>query len=326
MPASERNNAIDLLRVICIVYIVGYWHLIPYTTWLPGYANQYTEAVKDIALGTFVFSSGLLLARRDVQLRFDALLSFYQRRVMRIYPLYLLALILFGLAGLASWPVIAKAALLISSFAPPPPPTLWFITMIMFFYLLAPLLIRAARSAPGFAVLSAGLLLACLGYDVYIHPMDSRLFLLFPSFALGVYIQRAPATKERLQRHPLWLLALLIPAFWLGLPGNNGFDTSTSLLRAPLVALGAVLLVIYTERLCKRLHSPFILALSYASFGVYLFHRLIFKQAIALYYPTDGLLQALYLLGLAVPVTFILAYMVQKAYDTGLARLASEEQ
>lgn len=326
MRAPERNNAIDLLRVLCIVYIVGYWHLIPYTAWLPGYANQYTEALKDIALGTFVFSSGLLLARRDVQLRFGDILTFYQRRVVRIYPLYLLALILFGLAGLASWPVIAKAALLISSFAPPPPPTLWFITMIMFFYLLAPLLIWAARSALGFVLLSAGLLLVCLGYEAYIHPMDSRLFLLFPSFALGIYAQCAHGTKELMQRHHLWLLALLIPSFWLGLPGNNGFDTSTSLLRAPLVALGAVLLVIYTERLCKQLNSPFILALSYASFGVYLFHRLIFKQAIALYYPTDGLQQALYLFGLAVPVTFVVAYVLQKVYDTGLARLTSEQR
>lgn len=324
MPAPERNNAIDLLRVLCIVYIVGYWHLIPYTSWLPGYANQYTEALKDIALGTFVFSSGLLLARRDVQLRFGDILTFYQRRIVRIYPLYLLALILFGLAGLASWPVIAKAAVLISSFAPPPPPTLWFITMIMFFYLLAPFLIWAARSALGFVVWSAVLLLACLVYNTYLKPMDSRLFLLFPSFALGIYAQRARAAKAFIQRHHLWLLALLIPAFWLGLPGNNGFDISTSLLRAPLVALGAVLLVIYTERLCTQLHSPFILALSYASFGVYLFHRLIFIQAITLYYPTDGFQQVLYLLALAVPVTFVLAYVVQKLYDTGLARLVSE--
>ena len=325
MPATERNNAIDLLRVLCIVYIVGYWHLIPYTQWLPGYANQYTEALKDIALSTFVYSSGLLLARRDVQLRIGAFLNFYQRRLLRIYPLYLLALVLFGVAGLASWPVITKAALLISSFAPPPPPTLWFITMIMFFYLLAPVLIWAARTAVGFVLLSAGLLLACLGYDAWIQPMDSRLFLFFPSFAFGIYAQRVTAVQTFIRRRHLYLLALLIPAYFIGLPGDSGFDTETSLLRAPLVLLGAVLLVTYTERLCKQLHSPFILALSYASFGVYLFHRLIFKQAIALYYPADGFYQALYLFGLAVPVSFVVAYAVQKFYDAGLTRLTSTD-
>ena len=323
MPATERNNAIDLLRVLCIVYIVGYWHLIPYTDWLPGYANKYTEALKDIALGTFVFSSGLLLARRDVQLRLSEFIGFYQRRLLRIYPLYLLALILFGAAGLASWPAISKAALLISSFTPPPPPTLWFITMIMFFYLLAPLLIWAARTATGFILLSCGLLLACLGYDTYIQAMDSRLFLLFPGFLVGIYAQRVTAVQTFIARRHYFLLGLLIPAFFIGLPGNNGFDTEISLLRAPLVVLGAVLLVTYTEQLCKQLRSPFILALSYASFGVYLFHRLIFKQAIDLYYPADGFYQALYLFALAVPVSFVVAYALQKAYDAGLTRLTA---
>lgn len=321
MPPAERNNAIDLLRVLCIVYIVGYWHLIPYTEWLPGYANAVTEAIKDIALGTFVFSSGLLLARRDVQLRLGNFLSFYQRRLVRIYPLYLFALLLFGAAGLAGQAVIVKGALLISMFAPPPPPTLWFITMIMFFYVLAPLLIWAAHNAARFVLLSVGIFVACLGYDAAIQPMDSRLFLFFPAFALGVYAQRITAAHQFLHHHRLYLLVLLIPAFVLGLPGDSGFDTPTSVLRAPLVLLGSVLFVVYAERLGKHLHGTLILKLSYASFGVYLFHRLVFKFAIALYYPTEGLYQALYLLAVAVPASFVVAYALQKAYDAGMARL-----
>jgi peptidoglycan/LPS O-acetylase OafA/YrhL len=323
MPPAERNNAIDLLRVLCIVYIVGYWHLIPYTEWLPGYANHYTEALKDIALGAFVLSSGLLLARRDVHLRLFDFLRFYQRRVVRIYPLYLVALLLFGAAGLASQTVVLNGALLTSMFAPPAPPTLWFVTMIMFFYLLAPLLIWAAHSRLGFVLLSLGLLLVCLGYDALVRPMDSRLFLFFPAFALGVYLQRAGDALQFLHRRRLYLIALLAPAFVLGLPAANGFDLVTSLMRAPLVMLGGVLLVLYAERLGRRLHSPFILALSYASFGVYLFHRLVFTGAKAVYFPEEGLHQTLYLLLVAVPLSFAVAYLVQKTYDRGLARLAA---
>lgn len=318
MSAADRNNAIDLLRVLCIVYIVGYWHLIPYTTWLPGYANNITEAIKDVALGTFVFSSGLLLARRDVQLRLGDFLGFYQRRVVRIYPLYLFALLVFGLAGLASAPVILKAALLVSMFAPPAPPTLWFITMIMFFYLLAPLLIWAAHRPTRFLLLCGGILGACLAYHHFIRPMDSRLFLFLPSFAAGIYLQRNSHLHQFLHRKHVYLIAALIPAFWLGLPAGNGFDLEVSLLRTPLVLLGAVVCVVYSERLFGHLHNPIVLKLSYASFGVYLFHRPIFELARRIYFPTDGFDQAFYLLLVAVPLSFIVAYWVQKAYDTGM--------
>ena len=322
MPPAERNNAIDLLRVLCILYIVGYWHLIPYTHWLPGYANHYTEALKDIALGTFVLSSGLLLARRDLRPRLREVLGFYTRRVVRIYPLYLVALLLFGAAGLASQAVVVNGALLVSMFVPPAPPTLWFVTMIMFFYLLAPVLIWAARSPAGFMLTTLALMAIFLGYDALVRPLDSRLLLFFPSFALGVYMQRAGAVRHYLDRKRLYLLALLAPALLIGLPGAHGFDVATSLWRIPLVALGAVVSLLYVERFAKQLHSPFILLLSYASFGVYLFHRLVFELAIAAYFPAEGLYRVIYLVLVAVPLSFVVAYAVQKGYDAGLGRLA----
>jgi peptidoglycan/LPS O-acetylase OafA/YrhL len=322
MPATGRNAAIDLLRVLCIEYIVGYWHLIPYTHWLPGYANALTEALKDMALGTFVLVSGLLLARHGPPARLGDWLCFYRRRLVRLYPLYLLALLLFGALGLASQATILKGALLVSMFAPPAPPTLWFVTMIMVFYLLTPLLIGLADDGRRYLMASLGIVLLWLAYDGFVHAVDSRLLLFFPAFALGVYLQRVRAAYERLERRRLYLLLLLPVAFALGLPAEGGFDVPTSLLRAPLVVLGAVLLVIFAERVGARLRSPVILMLSYASLGVYLFHRPVFELAMALHFPVQGPYQALYLVGIAVPLTFLVAYAVQKTYDAGVARLA----
>ena len=139
---SKRNLSIDVLRVVCILYIVGYWHLVPYTQGYPGYATFITEAIKDSALGVFVFCSGYLLGLREVRLSPAGLWDFYKRRLLRIYPLYALALLLFGLFGLAGSANLWQAAALMSMFLPPAPYTLWFITMIMAFYLIAPLLIR----------------------------------------------------------------------------------------------------------------------------------------------------------------------------------------
>jgi len=153
---SERNNAIDFLRAFCVLYIVGYWHLVPYSTAFPGYANYYTEGLKEIVLGAFALSSGFLLAQRDIGLSPREVLSFYRRRLVRIYPLYLLAVLLFGLAGIASPAQVTEAALLISMFTPPALPTLWFITMIMFFYLAAPFLIHASENVKGCLLLGTG--------------------------------------------------------------------------------------------------------------------------------------------------------------------------
>lgn len=317
---TERNPAIDLLRVLCILYVVGYWHLIPYTDWLPGYANAATEAIKDIALGTFVFSSGLLLARRDVRLRTAELGDFYRRRVLRIYPLYLLALLLFGGIGLATPDVVVRGALLISMFDPPAPPTLWFVTMIMFFYLLAPLLIAAARQPWRFGAVGAALYAGCLAYDAGWQPVDNRLLLFFPAFMLGVYAQRNAQARAFLTQRRRLLALLVVPAFALGLPGSAGFDTLTSVLRAPLAALGAALCVSGAEQLNGRLHGRIVPALSYASFGVYLFHRPVFEAAMAVYFPAQGWAQALYLAAIAVPASFLTAYAVQRLYDGALTR------
>lgn len=318
--STDRNHALDLLRVLCILYIVGYWHLIPYTDWLPGYANAITEAIKDIALGSFVYSSGMLLARRDLSLRPPALLDFYRRRVLRIYPLYLLALLVFLAQGLARPEVVVNAALLISMFAPPAPPTLWFITMIMVFYLLAPFLMVAARSPRRFLVVTLAVYAACLGYGFGLHALDSRLLLFFPAFALGIYVQRRESLPALLHARRHGLAALLLPAFVIGLPGAQGFDILTSVLRAPLAALGGVLCVVYAERLAGRARNRLVPALSYASFGVYLFHRPVFETAKGLYWPQDGRLQAAYLVAVALPASFALAYAIQRMYDAALAR------
>lgn len=321
MPTTERNAAIDLLRVLCIGYIVGYWHLIPYTDWLPGYANPFTEALKDIALGTFVLVSGLLLARREPPARLEDWLRFYRRRLVRLYPLYLLALLLFGALGLASQATVLKGALLMSMFAPPAPPTLWFVTMIMVFYLLAPLLTGLAGAGWRYLVASLGMGLLWLAYDGFVHAVDSRLLLFFPAFALGVYLQRVRVAYAALARRRLYLLLFLPAAFVLGMPGEGGFDVPNALLRAPLVALGALLLVIYAERVGARALNPAILVLSYGSLGVYLFHRPVFELAMALHFPVQGSHQAVYLMAVAVPLTFLIAYLMQKAYDGGVARL-----
>ncbi len=311
---SARSMGVDLLRGVCILYIVGYWHLIPYTTALPGYANWLTEGLKYVALATFVFCSGYLLAGRQVSLDPPGLWSFYRRRVLRIYPLYLLTLILFGLVGLASLEQVIDGALLISMFSPPAMPTLWFITMIMLFYLIAPPLIHFA-DRPGLAILIGCVLVAALiAQHLLVKHIDLRILIYLPVFVLGILYRRRPAVPAFLERWRWALLALLIPTLMLSRIGNE-WSVTGALTIVPLALLGAATPFVFAEGIASRLHAPTIAFLAYASFGLYLLHRLVFKAVIALYFPEQGWDQVIYLLTLALPVSLLLGYVVQRAYD-----------
>ena len=314
MAPTGRNCAIDLLRAFCVLYIVGYWHLIPYSSAFPGYANYVTEGLKEIVLGTFTLSSGYLLAQGNVGLRARQIFSFYRRRLVRIYPLYLLAVGLFGIAGIASPLQVTEAALLISMFSPPALPTLWFITMIMFFYLAAPFLIQAAGNIPRYLLLGGGLLLAFALFHHTINPIDVRMLMYFPAFLLGILLHRQPGSLLFMS-HWCWLvLVLLPPALTISMSGNE-WSISGALLKVPFILAGSGVFLVCANRFASDSYSRTIYWVSYASFCTYLFHRLVFKYSIEAYFPDDGLLQLIYLLAFSLPATLILSYVAQKAYD-----------
>jgi peptidoglycan/LPS O-acetylase OafA/YrhL len=316
-PAGERDAAIDFLRAVCILYIVGFWHLVPYTQSFPGYAGVYTEYVKDVALGTFVFCSGLLLAGRTVPLTRAGLAAFYLRRVLRIYPLYALALLGFGVIGMAGKPVIVHALLLVSMFLPPAPYTLWFITMIMVFYLCTPFLLRLSASPRAYLLAGAGLLVLGVLEHRLVHRIDTRILQYLPSFLLGIAWQRMPALQTRVARRTLWLAAVLVAAFLL-YRLQHGQELGAALGRVPAILAGTLLLYSAAGRARARLRSAPVAYLAYASFCVYLLHRLVFHYAIAVYFPADGTARLLYLECVVLPVIVLLSFSVQWVYDRGL--------
>ncbi len=61
-----RNIGIDILRVGSIFYIVGFWHLLSYTTAIADHNNFITIRITYIILGTFVFISGYLCGGKKI--------------------------------------------------------------------------------------------------------------------------------------------------------------------------------------------------------------------------------------------------------------------
>ncbi|MDM7936445.1 MAG: acyltransferase [Cyanobium sp. CZS 48M] len=326
-PPGQRNQAIDLMRAGCILWIVGFWHLLGYAESIDGYKNDITYRLTVVVLGLFVLISGYLIGRSRITNTAE-LWRFYRRRMIRIYPPYLAALLLFDLCGLLKPGQFVGAALLSASFSLEPPLTLWYISMIVVFYLLAPLLLllvhslaqRPWRWASNRLVVSAGIIGLNVLLGKLLDGVDSRLFLYFPSFVAGLVL--APALVEpRVSRRSIAFTALATVAATL-FSFHHQARIDSSLNAIPLAVFAPLLTLLVCERWGRQLRlPPLVLAISTASFFMYLFHRPIFLLFTSHGFPSSAPLQLAVLLLLALPVIVAVSWKGQVLYDAAVRRL-----
>ena len=301
-----------------MLYIVGFWHLIDYTHGLTGANNAVTVRLTVTVLGLFTFLSGYLLARSPMRLRALELKRFYAKRLLRIYPLYLLALLAFWALGIADRGIALKAALGMSMVYGPPPSTLWFITMILVFYLIAPLLIALREASVRFLLASLAIFAVAVLFG-HAASGDIRIAEYFPAFALGVWWahhgQRATART--------CLAATVSAAAACGLSLALAVDPQFSLWAMPLASFGALAVFLLASLLPLSRDGRLVRAaalVSYASFAMYLFHRVVYKELHALYDPGSGAAGLAWLVLVCLPCVIVAAFLVQKAYDGVLLR------
>jgi peptidoglycan/LPS O-acetylase OafA/YrhL len=332
-PIKPRNQAIDLLRALCILYIVGFWHLLGYVPTIDGYKNEVTYRLTVVVLGLFVFISGQLIAGAGIHNGADVL-SFYRRRLIRLYPPYLLALLLFVPCGLLKAGQFPAAALLVSSFSMDPPRTLWYISMIVVFYLLAPFLLlllgRLQRNRIGWRAdrLLVGAML--IGITVLFGKIldgvvDARLFLYFPCFVVGLLLT-PPPPERRLPARTLGSLSiavLLAVLFSL----HHSAPIEESLHAIPLAIFGPLLVFLVAGRWTRNLRlPPLVRLISFASFFMYLFHRPIFWLFTSAPFPGAARPQLAVLLLAALPLIVVVSWQGQLLYDRVVLALGPSSQ
>lgn len=316
----SRNLGIDLLRGVSILFIVGFWHLLNYTTAFPGYANPLTVRLKIIILATFVFISGYFIGLKKLSLNNTDILNFYKKRLLRIYPLYLFALAIFSLYDTTTATGTIKAALSLSMLIKPAPPTLWFVTMLILFYIAAPFMAHASRTLSTTSLLCCYTLVlaALVTYALITSKLDTRLIRYFPPFAMGIFV----ATTEQQPLSRPFHLAIVIIAALL----TSFIAPSASLLHR-IMSIPMALVVPYALFLFARqltipcsLHTPTIL-LSYISYAMYLFHRPIYSALTHLYFPQSHPAQLAYLLLCALPCLMLTALIIQTTFDRVIRHL-----
>lgn len=318
MAKQTRSLAIDLIKGLSVLYIVGFWHLLNYTNAFPGYDNEITRRVTVIVLALFVFVSGFLVGNKQARSEKSGLAEYYRSRLIRIYPPYLVAIACFYLLGISDGYTLIKAAGLVSMFAGPPPPTLWFITMIVFFYVIAPALVRFGGNAPGLLLVCAALETVFTCLDLLGSPIDMRIAIYFPAFVAGMYFSRQQDAPGAGAITAIALAFVASVAFSLHQPNFP----ERSYLSIPLAITGPILIHVFAGRWESRITwgRPVAL-LSYASYFMFLLHRPIYETLRDLYFPDSFAMQAAYLFVFCLPMVLAASWGLQKAYDLMVRRL-----
>jgi len=312
MPPQTRRYDLDALRAFSVLYIVGVWHIQAYIPDL-SFLTSITVLLTACFLGLFAFLSGYLLSRRALFRSVRDVGSFYFRRLVRIYPLYLAALTGFLALKIVSTADYVRSALLLNTLLNTPLQTLWFISTIFVLYLLMPALVHRFSTIK--TLLLTGILWGAL---MVIHHttdlVDERLPQYLVAFAAGIIVAKRPDVESWL-REPLASgagMLVLVATFTLYPQAGDVLKVAV----ADATILAAIPLFLHLGRLLARwIPRPIVQFGSYTSFVAYLLHRISFHLGAQLYRPTGMVPALLYFECAVLPVTFLAAYGIQKGYD-----------
>lgn len=316
---SERIIGFDLARVVAIFVIIGIYHNLGYTGKF--HADPAVRVLVYSSLGVFTFISAFLLASKYDFSEKGEIVSFYKRRVLRIWPLFVISSILLAFMGFNAWLPTIKGIVGISPFWAPHPTTMWYVAMLISLYLITPFVVRGSiwqQCLKAFCVMTViGLLQICLGTVV------PRTFNYYTVYLVGLLLGKNffastlafLRSKKAIVISLVWIV-LVVAVFF----SKNDYLKSFSSVIG-IVSILNVSLLVADNLHSHRIFTQSISVLSYASFCAYLFHREIIWVLFKFYKPNGFLPVFLEVLIIGVPLSFIIAYFIQKYYDMLVMRI-----
>ncbi len=310
MKKGDKWVFIDYLKSITMLYIVGYWHLFDYTDAFPGYINPVSENITIAVLGLFTFISGFLSGKSVVKAA--RIKDFYTKRLIRIYPLYFVAVILFFICRENDFITSVKSFLCVSMLYSPAPRTLWFITMIMLFYLAAPFLVKLSINSKKYFVAVVSTIIALVSLMVVFKTLDIRLILYLPCFCLALYCA-AHDVENRFLNFKSAIACLIAGLLLLFI--NTDVWTIEKLKQIPFILSLSYLIFAVSYRSQNWFPKIGLISfLSFSSYAMYLFHRPIYITLKQLYFPASDLFQIMYLF-ICLVVMVLLSWLIQRTND-----------
>jgi peptidoglycan/LPS O-acetylase OafA/YrhL len=314
---QKRLLELDMLRALAIIMIVightAYYVTTPLLHDVIGGPYPYLSI---FGLSLFFFVSGFVLCYTHDGIETTAeLLAFWKKRIIRIYPLYWLALISFFALGteidLSSSGMLIQLSGLQSLLAPRfinPDSVIWFVGVILIFYLIYPLIVYLSRDSAHLILAACAVLLPFVVLRLAFDIIDFRFFMYYGIFVAGILASKYEV-MYKFRPQPRFfcvgfvlLIGLCFLIRYVGILRQaalaaahgylfNGYGlfsynpSELPLLLSSIILLNIVaLLFIYVAFSAARLYSPsisrallsFLLLIAFASYSIYLFHLQIF--------------------------------------------------
>lgn len=342
----RRLGEIDTLRTFAVVSILLF-HMSMYSKvfTLSNIWAIISPYLGIYGLGLFAFLSGysLYLNNRSF-VSINDIIKFYKKRIIRIYPLYLLSIISFFLGfqyylhfisdnnsmhiDFKSWIIhIIGLQVLMAPRYVDPILTIWFIGLIFLFYSAFPFIIIFSNKSSHMMLFSSCIYLIIAYIHFLFNIIDDRLFIYYFPFISGILVGKINnfdnksfyTSPKLLNKYSLIIcILLLIPyIFRTHLPMSNSiisiivydcFIISSSLL--------SIDLLIESPIKNSHLQKCFYICAT-ASFAVYLFHRPFFGllQLILNYIDINDTYFDFIFVTFGFSSIFILCYYIQYAND-----------
>jgi peptidoglycan/LPS O-acetylase OafA/YrhL len=225
---QKRLLELDMLRALAIIMIViahtVYYVTTPLLFTVIGNLSVYLFL---FGLSLFFFISGFVLYYSHDGIETSAdMLAFWKKRVIRIYPLYWLALVSFfvlenyhittNLIDVSFSSILIQLSGLQALLAPRfinPVFTVWFVGVILLFYLIYPLIVYRSRDGAHLILASFAVLLPFIVMRLAFNIIDFRFFMYYGIFVAGILASKYEVRyKSSLQPRFLYLGSVLLIA------------------------------------------------------------------------------------------------------------------
>lgn len=324
MVVSKRDTRFDIVRAICALEIIAFWHMFDYLPEgerLSGLGLAIGTVLTYISLAGFTFISGFLLQKYEFTSWADVW-KFYKNRFKRFYLLFFLSATSLYVVGIISqhpwfvdtWQYLSTLIGL-NLFFPPIAMTLWFFSMMILLYFLTPLLMFKKTTAVRIAI-ALVIMLVFIVLNHYGHA-DKNLLFYFPFYVIGLFVPKN--SIGAIYRNKLMYLGGAVFVGFMAFYLYQGCGDNSFLLwmgRYLIMISGIVFLFSIAEILAKStFFSKMLCFVSIASMVAYLFHRQFYFVIAKIIGDANGYLSIFTALLIAVPVSFIVSYYIQKLYD-----------
>lgn len=312
-----RIKYLDNIRALCMIWIVGIWHMSDYCG--NAISNVYTQNITYGVLGAFTFLSGVMMGGNVIESLQDFKL-FYKKRLLRIYPLFAVSctslLLLHYLMNVQLISGVSQyifTMLGLSIILTPAPGTIWYVSMILLFYILTPFLLYRHANGIKTAILLKSLIIFVffiLLKVVDVGLVDERLYMLFPIYCIGLL-----TGKEKILNSNCRYVRLLFGVIIF--IGINYVETKyvqtdfiIKIMYTILVETAFVMFIMEFGKIFKGNIERCLSKVGYSSMCAYLFHRQ-FYGLFSKLFGRFSLVEAFMAFG----VVIIFCFYIQKGYD-----------